>query len=213
MRSLASTRLPRRWRFVGGFALIGLQIIIALTGNYTFFNLLAVALCIPLFDDQAFSRILPARLRLRIAGVFQWAVRPPWKRWVLGLSAVIIALGSLSNFADQIGGGAISPDLFYSLGHTLSRYGITNTYGLFAVMTTTRPEIIIEGSSDGVTWLAYENLAVTEKFGMRGICVDSQGFQSRCINADGSMNADTASAWITGMNAYVGPGGGRVGVH
>jgi hypothetical protein len=31
-----------------------------------------------------------------------------------------------------------------------------NSYGLFAVMTTTRPEIIIEGSDDGVHWLPYE---------------------------------------------------------
>jgi lipase maturation factor 1 len=31
-----------------------------------------------------------------------------------------------------------------------------NTYGLFAVMTTTRREIIVEGSDDGVEWKAYE---------------------------------------------------------
>jgi hypothetical protein len=31
-----------------------------------------------------------------------------------------------------------------------------NSYGLFAVMTTTRNEIIVEGSDDGVNWLAYE---------------------------------------------------------
>jgi hypothetical protein len=31
-----------------------------------------------------------------------------------------------------------------------------NSYGLFAVMTTRRPEIVIEGSDDGGTWLAYE---------------------------------------------------------
>ena len=31
-----------------------------------------------------------------------------------------------------------------------------NAYGLFAVMTTTRPEIVIEGSDDGSTWKAYE---------------------------------------------------------
>jgi hypothetical protein len=31
-----------------------------------------------------------------------------------------------------------------------------NRYGLFAVMTTERPEIIIEGSNDGRTWLPYE---------------------------------------------------------
>src|SRR5204862_250335 len=31
-----------------------------------------------------------------------------------------------------------------------------NFYGLFAVMTTKRPEIVIEGSDDGKTWLPYE---------------------------------------------------------
>jgi hypothetical protein len=31
-----------------------------------------------------------------------------------------------------------------------------NPYGLFAVMTTSRPEIVVEGSNDGETWLAYE---------------------------------------------------------
>ena len=31
----------------------------------------------------------------------------------------------------------------------------TNSYGLFAVMTTSRPEIIVEGSDDGVTWKPY----------------------------------------------------------
>ena len=32
---------------------------------------------------------------------------------------------------------------------------IVNTYGLFAVMTTTLPEIIVEGSDDGVHWREY----------------------------------------------------------
>ncbi len=32
---------------------------------------------------------------------------------------------------------------------------IVNTYGLFAVMTTARPEIIVEGSDDGVHWREY----------------------------------------------------------
>jgi len=31
-----------------------------------------------------------------------------------------------------------------------------NSYGLFRVMTKTRPEIVVEGSQDGVTWLPYE---------------------------------------------------------
>ncbi|HWC64872.1 MAG TPA: lipase maturation factor family protein, partial [Thermoanaerobaculia bacterium] len=30
-----------------------------------------------------------------------------------------------------------------------------NTYGLFAVMTTSRPEIVVEGSDDGASWRPY----------------------------------------------------------
>jgi hypothetical protein len=34
-------------------------------------------------------------------------------------------------------------------------FGTVNGYGLFAVMTTERPEIILEGSEDGLFWKAY----------------------------------------------------------
>jgi hypothetical protein len=33
---------------------------------------------------------------------------------------------------------------------------ISNGYGLFAVITTERPQIVLEGSDDGENWLAYE---------------------------------------------------------
>ncbi|MDQ6808812.1 MAG: lipase maturation factor family protein, partial [Verrucomicrobiota bacterium] len=35
-------------------------------------------------------------------------------------------------------------------------FRIVNGYGLFRVMTKTRPEIEVEGSADGVVWLPYE---------------------------------------------------------
>ena len=38
----------------------------------------------------------------------------------------------------------------------LSQFRSFNGYGLFRVMTTQRPEVVIEGSNDGVNWLAYE---------------------------------------------------------
>ena len=45
---------PRRWRHAGGFAQVALQAGIALTGNYAFFNLLSITLCVPLFEDAFF---------------------------------------------------------------------------------------------------------------------------------------------------------------
>ncbi len=42
------------------------------------------------------------------------------------------------------------------LDRALRPFRIVNAYGLFAVMTTTRPEIVVEGSDDGTTWKAYD---------------------------------------------------------
>ena len=39
---------------------------------------------------------------------------------------------------------------------TVQPWYLVNTYGLFAVMTTSRPEIVIEGSDDQRSWHAYE---------------------------------------------------------
>ena len=54
--------LPRRLRHASGIAQIFLQTTILISGNYGFFNVLTIVLCIPLFDDQ----FLPEQLRQRI---------------------------------------------------------------------------------------------------------------------------------------------------
>jgi hypothetical protein len=38
----------------------------------------------------------------------------------------------------------------------ISQFCFVNGYGLFRQMTETRPEIMIDGSKDGMTWTAYE---------------------------------------------------------
>src|SRR5881394_1830096 len=47
---------PRRLRLLACALLVFLQIVIALTGNYCFFNLLAIALCLLLIDDAVWRR-------------------------------------------------------------------------------------------------------------------------------------------------------------
>ena len=50
----------------------------------------------------------------------------------------------------------IVPRPALAVASRVAPFRIANRYGLFAVMTTSRPEIIIEGSDDGINWLAYE---------------------------------------------------------
>jgi hypothetical protein len=42
-----------------------------------------------------------------------------------------------------------------SIQALVAPFQVINTYGLFATMTTTRPEIVIEGSNDGSEWHEY----------------------------------------------------------
>ena len=48
------------------------------------------------------------------------------------------------------------PKPFARVIAALSPFHLVSSYGLFALMTSERPEIIVEGSNDGVEWLAYE---------------------------------------------------------
>jgi len=53
---------PRRLRMFAGLSVVFLMIVIGATGNYNFFNLLTVVLCIPLFDDRFLFRFIPKAL-------------------------------------------------------------------------------------------------------------------------------------------------------
>ena len=133
---------PRLWRFWGAGLALLLQAMILLTGNYTFFNLLTMSLCLFLFDDRALERFRP---RARSARTNPVAV----------LAALVVVLFlSVSELHEMFFDTAPEPET--ALVRLAQPFQIANTYGLFASMTTSRPEIIVQGSNDGETWLDYE---------------------------------------------------------
>jgi lipase maturation factor 1 len=138
---------PRRMRIFGAWGLIGMQLVILATGNYTFFNLLTIALTLFLFDDQALARFVPAQNRETLPD--RSAGRVP----AIAVALVVMVL-SLSHLLETFT-GRVPAVLNTALRYT-APLQIVNTYGLFAVMTTERIEIILEGSADGETWQPYE---------------------------------------------------------
>jgi len=146
---------PRRWRMAGAFVLLGLQTLIFLTGNYTFFNLLTMALTVFLFDDQALGRIITSGWIQRRTTERRSGKRPS-KRARMALALLVVAMLTLgiARLAQTIAGQI--PEPFESLTRSLSPFQVVNSYGLFSVMTTTRPEIVVEGSNDGENWRPYE---------------------------------------------------------
>jgi hypothetical protein len=153
---------PRRVRLAGAAALSLLQLLIAATGNYGFFNLLTLALCATLLDDAALAAICPRWLldwlgrsvaeppsepvearRAMLAGA-RHAAHLTLAFALLAASAIVALEGLLP-----------LPSAVRALVAPIAPLRSVNSYGLFAVMTTERREIAIEGSADGVTWRRY----------------------------------------------------------
>src|SRR5439155_16339510 len=81
-----------------------------------------------------------------------------WKvqRAAAAIVAAITVPVSIVAFSGGLGLELPGAAIVAPLAAVTSPLRVVNRYGMFAVMTTTRPEIIIEGSDDGRTWLPYE---------------------------------------------------------
>ncbi len=145
---------PRRLRFFSAFGILLLQSCILLTGNYNWFNLQTMLMCLTLFDDAALRRILPRRL-VRLVQPRAGARAPRRAAsLVVGAFALLIVFCSLVQMDERFGGDP--PRAAQAVDNLIEPFRIVSTYGLFAVMTTQRDEIVIEGSNDGAHWREYE---------------------------------------------------------
>jgi hypothetical protein len=145
----------RRLRYVGVGGLVLLQAGIALTGNYGFFNLLAVVLCVPALDDRVIGRFLPVRLESAGSAA-------PWRHAalvaVVGPIALVSALSAWAELAytsAAAGGRGGVPAWGAAILGWVAPFRSFNGYGLFRVMTTERPEIVMEASVDSTRWLPW----------------------------------------------------------
>ncbi|HEY1788795.1 MAG TPA: lipase maturation factor family protein [Verrucomicrobiae bacterium] len=170
--------LPRRIRFFGGAALASLQILILLTGNYTFFNWLTLALCLLLFDDFVTKKICCRLINLHRGfqnlkvlkgrttadleiGGTGLETCPARSRWLLAITVPLAMVFVCVSFLEIAAIFAVSSDHSMlkpvaGVARWLGPVRTINDYGLFAVMTTERREIIVQGSNDGVHWRDYD---------------------------------------------------------
>lgn len=145
---------PRRIRFFSGFAILFLQFLILLTGNYNFFNLTTMALCLSLYDDASLARFIPSWLSTALAKTSTRLVHGQRYRPLLVLFAVVTVSVSIVQFGLRFGVGV--PGFAVQVSNSIAPLQLVSIYGPFATMTKQRNEIIIEGSTDGVHWYPYE---------------------------------------------------------
>jgi len=160
---------PRPFRRLAFVGFVGLQLLIGLTGSYGFFNLLTCVLCLTLIEDRD---LVVAKHWIR------WTVRAksdelempsteramdaPWRerfrRAQRSLAVAVITLFILMAITATLGSlglGQFVPEPARIVLNKLAPFRSFNGYGLFAVMTTERLEIEVEGSADGESWKPY----------------------------------------------------------
>jgi lipase maturation factor 1 len=145
---------PRKLRPWAFRAFVSLQVLILLAGNYCFFNFLTLGLCFFALEDSVWP------------GWFKrwWESQPPgkekksprqWPSWaIIPFTAIAIYITGLQ-MTYTIGLRIPWPGWITAPYQALDPLRSFNSYGLFAVMTTSRPEITVEGSDDAVHWKAY----------------------------------------------------------
>jgi hypothetical protein len=130
-----------------------LQVLILLTGNYAFFNFLTLALCAWAFEDKDLGRFGGA-IRWSAARIdLGWNRLVPWARRFSYVGLVFLMLLGAAQVSEMISPQSSRP--VSGILRVVAPFQIVNTYGLFAVMTTQRLEIVLEGSNDGSEWKEY----------------------------------------------------------
>lgn len=125
-------------------ALVLLQILIMLTGNYGFFNLLTLGLCLTVIPDATWGFKI------------NWIDPTTPPSWVAVIPVLILAPASFFWIIKTLREKSPWLDFMLPYMRLFYPFRINNPYGLFAVMTKTRPEILIQGSNDGIHWEDFE---------------------------------------------------------
>lgn len=143
--------LPRPFRLFAALATIAIQLLIILTSNHNFINLLTIALCLFLLDDRAVGRLVPDGLRRRAdapgRGLLQKILLPP-------LGALLLLVSSLAMY-DFVAGRRGADTWTAAATAWMRGWGLANVYHIFPTMQKERQELVIEGSNDGRHWQAY----------------------------------------------------------
>lgn len=128
-------------RAVTGIALIGLQVIIWLTGNFSYLNHMTAVFCIIAFSN---AFLAPFFKPIEVTAT------------PLSLDLLLTTIGTLFFILQVIRLWThFQPHRWANFLRWLSPFHLVNRYGLFSIMTKQRIEIVIEGSHDGVEWKEY----------------------------------------------------------
>jgi hypothetical protein len=149
---------PRKVRHVAGALLVAFQVTLILSGNLSFLNWLTIGVCLSCFDDDGFSRLVPARFRAAVERRLDAARAPvlesKLRRGITWGLVAIVAVLSLNPVVNML-------STRQAMNASFEPFHLVNTYGAFGSVTRERNEIVLEGTDDDVLdehteWKEYE---------------------------------------------------------
>jgi hypothetical protein len=146
--------MARKYRFIAAWLTLLLQVLIILTSNHNWFNILTIILCLFLFDDKAIASVIPKRLGSWLLQQKQVASIPAYSRPISYVFAAIILVTSSVQLWEMASGNRIRGNPGHVLDY-IERWSLANNYHVFPTVNQQRVELIIEGTADGHTWLPY----------------------------------------------------------
>lgn len=138
---------PQPVASIAGALLISQQLILIISGNYSWLNWLTVVLGFSAFDDRILHYAVPL-------GIPELVARPlPFEvvLWVVGVGALALSIQPALNL--------ISKNQL--MNYSYNRFHLVGAYGAFGNVSKERYEIVIEGTKDRVVtpatkWEEYE---------------------------------------------------------
>jgi len=145
--------MPRNIRHFGSAAMICLQAMIALTGNFCYFNILTIVICTLLFDDQIFER---CGFNQIIVPITKQGIGCRISSSVRSLVCITIVFLSIVPTLSIVIHAHYMPSQLVKLTERMDVFRIANSYGLFSAMVTERENIVLEISQDLQQWHEFE---------------------------------------------------------
>jgi hypothetical protein len=134
---------PRIARYMAGIIIIGLQIILILSGNLSFLNWLTIIPTLACFDDAFLAKWLPRNLVCSAAEANAQAEpsRPMQiTAWVVTLLIGLLSIQPVINM--------ISPNQI--MNTSFDPLNLVNTYGAFGSVGKERLNVVFEGTMDSI---------------------------------------------------------------
>ncbi len=146
--------MSRKYRFIAAWITIIMQLLIIITSNHNWFNILTLILCLFLFDDKAIRRALPVSLSNWLLDQKQLSSITSLLRLPSYVFASIILVTSSIQIWEMASGIRMTGNSGRVLDY-IQRWSLANPYHVFPTVNQQRIELIIEGTADGRTWLPY----------------------------------------------------------